>query len=324
MPDPARAAAGSTGGVLALDIGGTKTSAALVRDGAAGEVLTVPTPAQEGPAAILAAALDLAEAASGDASPLAVGIASAGVVDTARGRITHATDALRGWAGTEVAAAVSSRLGLPVAVLNDVHAHGLGEALHGAGRDASSMLLLAVGTGIGGCQVIGGEVVTGARGAAGHLGHLPVPEAEGIPCPCGRSGHLEGLASGPGILALARRLGAAGSDGTPVADGRALAALAVADPEGPEARAYTIAGRATGRVLGGALNLLDTDLVVLTGGVSAAHGMSGDGEPWRRALDAGLAKEAMDVVAATPIVPARAGQHAALLGAAAHASAHAL
>ncbi|MCT1435879.1 ROK family protein [Brachybacterium paraconglomeratum] len=306
--------------LLALDIGGTKTTAALVgHDGEAAAVLaarTVPTPAQDGPDAVLDAA-DAAlrtvredgAAGSAPAPPHALGIASAGVVAPGTGRITHATDAIRGWAGTELGAALAARQGLPTAVLNDVQAHGLGEAHHGVGRGRRSLLLVAVGTGIGAGLVTDGQVLTGGQGAAGHLGHLPVAAADGVPCPCGRTGHLEGLASGPGILALARRLGAPERI---TRSGQELAAAARAGQEQALA-AYRIAGGATGAVIGGALNLLDVEVIALTGGVVGAS------REWEEALRAAVREQTMDVVATTEILPARAGVHAALLGAAEHA-----
>ncbi|GAA1490185.1 ROK family protein [Brachybacterium sacelli] len=308
MPDP----------VLALDLGGTKIRAALVTgagtvDGATAtprleRVATVPTPAADGSAAILGAALGLAEQVRDGAAIEAVGISSAGVIDTLRGSVTHATGSLAGWAGTALAPVFSEHFAVPVGVLNDVHAHGIGEARFGVGRDRGSLLLVAVGTGIGGCHLIGGSPVLGSRGAAGHIGHLAVPEAEGVPCPCGRVGHLEGLASGPGIVGLAGRLGA----DVAITDGHGLARAA---REGGEAarEAYRLAGFATGRALGGLLNVLDAEVVALTGGVSEAE------SPWRDAVADGLAHDAMDVVADTPVLSARAGTHAALLGAAARA-----
>lgn len=309
--EPAPAVDGAA--VLAVDIGGTKTTAALVEVGAgSARVLahrTAPTPAPEGGAAVLEAALRLAEEIRGGTAIAAVGVASAGVIDGARGRVSHATSSLPRWAGTDVAGAFSDRFAVPARVLNDVHAHGLGEARFGAGVGASSMLLAAIGTGIGGCHVVDGRVMTGAHGAAGHIGHVPTAEAEGIPCPCGRTGHLEGLASGPGILALAERLGAPTAA---LGSGRALARAAAAGDE-TALCAYAIAGRATGRMLGALLNVLDVDVVALTGGVS------GVGPFWLDPLREGLAAESMDVVASVPVVPATAGVHAALLGAAAHA-----
>ena len=296
--------------VLALDLGGTKTTAALVAtDGVSAQVLhraTRATPAPEGAAAVLAAALSLAADVLGarpDAAPVAVGIASAGVVDPLRGVITHATDHLPGWPGTDLAGAFGRRFGVPVACLNDVHAHGLGEAVFGAGVGAASMLLVAVGTGIGGCHVIDGSPVLGATFSAGHIGHVAVPEATGVPCPCGRIGHLEGIASGPGIHAgfLARE-GVA-------ADTREIAALAAAGDQ----RASAVirgAGFATGRVIGGLLNVLNPQIVVLTGGVAEI------GELWLDAVRSGVTHDAMDVAAGTALVSATAGVEAALLGAA--------
>jgi len=310
VPDGARLA-------LALDIGGTKTTAALVdATPSRARVLTArtaPTPARAGASAVLGCAVELGARLRGelprDSQVRAVGIAAAGVVDADRGVITHATEALPGWPGTDLAAAFRARFGVPVRVLNDVHAHGVGESRFGVGRGSSSLLLVAVGTGIGGCHVLAGRAVTGTRGAAGHLGHVVVPEADGVLCSCGRRGHLEGLASGPGILALARRLGA---DDASTVDGPSLAAAARAG-SAPAGRAYEIAGRATGRVIGGLLNVLDPEVVALTGGVV------GVGGAWRSALLDGIAEQAMDVVARTPVRDAAAGVHAALLGAAATA-----
>ena len=349
MPDP----------VLALDLGGTKIRAALVsgagpvdavarpmgkppagRPPRVERVATVATPATEGRAAILEAALALAESVRDGADIAAVGISSAGVIDATRGRVTHATGSLSGWAGTDLTGPFAARFAVPVSVLNDVHAHGIGEARFGVGRDRSSLLLIAVGTGIGGCHVLGGSAVLGSRGAAGHVGHLAVPEAEGVPCPCGRIGHLEGFASGPGIVQLARRLraealtpeeaigtGPTGSDGShrldrrrgdvgptspAYADGHDLA-RAAHDGDPVALEAYRLAGFATGRVIGGLLNVLDAEAVALAGGVSDADG------PWSDAVRQGIAHDAMDVVAATPVLPAEAGAHAALLGAAARA-----
>ena len=300
--------------VVALDLGGTKTTAALVEvGGTTARVLhrrTRPTPAADGAAAVLASAVSLAAAVvaeavaeSGTTTPVAVGIASAGVIDPFRRVVTHATDHLPGWPGTDLAGAFSEQFGLPVAALNDVHAHGLGEALFGAGVGHTSMLLVAVGTGIGGCHVIDGVPVLGASFSAGHIGHIAVPEATGVPCPCGRIGHLEGIASGPGIHAgfLARE-GVA-------ADTREIAALAASG----DARATAVirgAGFATGRMIGGLLNVLNPEVVVLTGGVAEI------GALWLDAVRAGVAHDAMDVAAATALLPATVGVEAALLGAA--------
>lgn len=289
--------------ILAIDLGGTKTTAALVSDATTSRVQTVPTPARDGAERVLASALDLARRVAADAPITGVGIASAGVINPHTGVVESATDALPGWAGTRLAEAFATEFGVPTRALNDVHAHGLGEAVHGAGAGQGSLLLVAVGTGIGGAQVVRGQVHTGAHHVAGHVGHLAVPEAAELTCPCGRTGHLEGLASGPGILAAFQRAGGH------AADTREVAELAA---HGDSLARTTVdtAGWATGRVIGGLLNVLDPDVVVVTGGVAAV------GAPWWDALRRGVARDAMDHVAHTPIEPARHGVNAALLGAA--------
>lgn len=309
--------------MLALDIGGTKIAAAMSwPDGRLGTVHRVSTPAAEGPAAVLAAAVGAGRQALAGATPWLVGVGSAGVIDPVTGVVRHATDALPGWAGTPLAAHLGAEFGARAYALNDVHAHALGEARHGAGRGHRDVLVVAVGTGIGGAIVHDGRVLTGAHALAGHLGHLPCAEAAGLTCPCGRRGHLEALASGPGIAAaytrqMTARPGTETAHRGPavVRTGAEVAALATGTgPDSVAARAaLTLAGAALGRSLGGLLNVLDPDVVVLTGGVAAAP------ECWWAAVRAGVAEQAVDLVAGTPLRPAQAGPGAALLGAAAHA-----
>ncbi|WP_147919107.1 ROK family protein [Ruania zhangjianzhongii] len=300
----------ATGPVLAADLGGTKITAGLVTtDGTLLARCTVPTQAQRGPDAVVAALVGALAAvqddavAAGAAAPVAVGIGSAGVVDSATGRIVSATDSIPGWAGTELGPRVSRALGLDARVLNDVHAHALGEATFGAGVGRASLLLVAVGTGVGGAVVRDGVVVTGARGLAGHVGHLPVPEAVGVPCTCGRSGHVEGLASGPGVLAAYRRAGGSAEDT------REVVARAEAG-EGLAGRVLRTCSFAIGRMIGGLLNVTDPEVVVLSGG------MAGAGALWWQGMRDGVAYEAIDLVAGTAVLPATAGPDAALFGAA--------
>ncbi|WP_205413076.1 ROK family protein [Austwickia chelonae] len=297
---------------LAVDIGGTKIAAALVDP--AGRILDrrgARTPAESGAAAVLDCALDLGREITAGHRIDVVGIGSAGVIDPCTGTVTHATDALPGWPGTPLAKAFAHAFAVPARALNDVHAHALGEARYGAGRGHRSMLLVAVGTGIGGAQVMNGSVLFGEHFVAGHIGHLAAPEAQGIRCSCGRDGHLEGLASGPGILAAFRRAGGEAEDTRAVV---ALASRSTAQTEDPSAalaaRTLDICGRATGRVIGGLANILDPAVIILTGGVADI------GETWWRSVREGMAVEAMDAVADTPLLPASAGQDAALLGAA--------
>ena len=150
---------------VAVDIGGTKIASALVTVEGSGlpsvsEKSEIPTPAQSGSKAVVEAVyesvrrcLDLA-----NETPAGIGIASAGVVNTETGSITSATDLIIGWAGTPLGKLVEEEFGLPVAVLNDVHAHALGEWTYGAGKGFDSMLAVAVGTGIGGAIISDGKL----------------------------------------------------------------------------------------------------------------------------------------------------------------------
>lgn len=301
--------------VLTLDIGGTKIAAAIVSDGRVeGMPLSVATPATEGADAVLAACVTAARrvlSRPGGESPRPglVGVSSAGVIDSDTGVVTHATDLIRGWAGARLAERLQDALGMPAHCLNDVHAHALGEARYGAGRQVRSMLLVAVGTGIGGAHVVEGQVLVGDHFAAGHVGHVTVPEAVDQPCSCGRTGHLEAVASGSAVLAAYRRLSGTEATGADLGD-----ALGDAGSRGDAARAVvSAAGYATGRAIGSLVNVLDPGLVVLSGGLTRA------GDAWLRPLTEGVLESALDALAGIPVVPAVTGDAAPHLGAAAFA-----
>ncbi|MEV4187849.1 ROK family protein [Streptosporangium canum] len=292
--------------VVGVDIGGTKTSAGLVdSSGTLLAVRTLPTPAAQGPAAVLDTAAGLvAEVASGAGDVTAVGVGSAGVVDPRRGVIVSATGAITGWAGTDLRGEVSRRLGLPVTVGNDVHAHALGEQWRGAAAGYADVLLVAVGTGIGASVVLGGRVLRGAHSVAGHAGHVPAVAAAGRPCPCGGRGHVEAVASGPAMLAEYRARAAAAVSG--LADVARLAA------QGDRIAVSVLTGGAAalGSTIGGLMNVIDPEVVVVGGGVAAC------GELWWQALREGIAAEVLPALREVPVGPAALGGDAALLGAA--------
>lgn len=289
---------------LALDIGGTKTAAALVtEDGALLDRRRSRTPAAFGADAVMTEALGMAHALTVDHAPVGVGIGSAGVIDTDTGTVRSATDALPGWAGTDLRGTFHRELGLPVSVANDVHTHALGEHWQGAARDHECVLFVAAGTGVGGALLIDGAVHIGVRSAAGHLGHVPVPEANGLVCPCGANGHVEAVASGPALV-RAHRL--AGGQVT-----RLEEVVAAADRGDPSARAVLASGaRSLGTALAGAANVLDPDLIVLGGGVTAA------GEHWWPHLRQGIADGTIPALRGLPVAESQLGADAALLGAA--------
>lgn len=302
--------------IVAVDIGGTKIACGLVTlgDGAPRieSVEKVPTEADRGGAHVLSVVIEQVAAAvkRADATPVGVGISSAGVVNPRTGDITFANSLMPGWGGTALASEVAAACGLPCRVLNDVHAHALGEARWGAGREAQSCLVVAVGTGVGGAFVERGHVMLGAHDEAGHIGHVCCPAASGVPCSCGAEGHLEPVAAGPGIVSEYVRLGGAGTlpDGRPV-DGAEIDRRAAAGDEaarGAEARA----GHALGEVLGSMCNMLDPACVILSGSVAQC------GPDWSGALRSSFAAQAMPPVSKTPLVGGDLAGDAPLIGAA--------
>lgn len=309
---------GKTRRVVAVDIGGTKIAVGIVEFGGAAPVVTavekVPTLAQEGGSAVLARVLDAVRRALGrvgEAGPVAgVGISSAGVIDPRTGDVTFANDLMPGWGGTALGQAVEREFGLPCRVLNDVHAHALGEARWGAGRGQSSCLVAAVGTGIGGAFVERGQIMLGAHDEAGHIGHVCCPAAAGVPCSCGATGHLEPVAAGPGIIDEYVRLGGdtTQADGSPM-DGAEIDRRAANGDEAARA-AEARAGRALGEVLGSMCNMLDPACVILSGSVAQC------GPAWSGAMREAFAGQAMPPVRATPVIPGELGGDAPLIGAA--------
>ena len=238
-----------------------------------------------------------------------MGISSAGVVDPATGDITFANELMPGWGGTHLGAEVTAATGLPCAVLNDVHAHALGEARWGGGKGLASVLVVAVGTGIGGAYVEDGAIMLGAHNEAGHIGHVACIAAAGVPCSCGATGHLEPVAAGPGIIQEYVRLGGDETlpDGTPI-DGAEIdrrAAAGDAAAQGAERRA----GLALGEVLGSMCNMFDPAAIILSGSVAKC------GPSWSDALTEGFMGQAMPPVQATPIVDGALADDAPLIGA---------
>ncbi|MDO5656717.1 MAG: ROK family protein [Paracoccus sp. (in: a-proteobacteria)] len=294
--------------VIGVDLGGTKIAAARVdQAGAVGEVVTTATP-RSGPDAIIDAVTALIRPLTGP-DVVAVGIGSAGVVDSRSGRVLSATDTLPGYAGTELAARVSAELGLPVVAQNDVDAHAMGEFWMGAARGTGSALVVAVGTGIAAGLIFGGRVVRGAHHVAGEIGHFPTPLAAHLRCPCGRKGHLEAIASGAGIAAHYAALGGAPSDTRAIVTrahgGEALALRAIAE-----------AARALGGVIAGLVTTFDPEVVVLGGGVAEI------GPLWWTPLEDEIRSQLIEPLAEVPLRRSTLGGQAPILGAAKQALDH--
>ena len=179
-----------------IDVGGTKLLGVVLDD--AGSVVReerAPTPQGSGP--LLDGLVDLARSL-GPVDSLGIGIA--GLV-TRRG-VLRAAPNLTIDSEFEVAGDVGRALGIPVGVDNDATCATVAEWQWGAGRGASDMAMITLGTGIGGGFVSGGVVQRGDNGFAGEFGHMVV-DPSGPPCPCGRRGCWERYASGNGLAYLA-------------------------------------------------------------------------------------------------------------------------
>lgn len=307
--------------VCAVDIGGTKIAAAIMRFDGPDEVpaavyeAEVPTCAAEGGEAVYsrveAAVCDALAHASGEV--VGVGVGSAGVIDPRTGCVVYANQIMPGWGGVELGPRLAAATGLPVAVMGDVHAHALGEARWGAGRGCWSVLCLGIGTGIGGAYVEEGRVMRGFHGAAGHMGHIESAAAAGRSCACGREGHLESVASGTSIGRIFDERYGRVDPARPTV-GRDVNDLVAAGDE----RAIEVvdeAGRALGASLGSLANVLDPEVIVLSGGV--IHGSDGWRSPtWHDAILTGYRSQALDPLQDTPIVIGELEGLAPLIGAA--------
>ncbi len=269
--------------VLSADVGGTGIGAGVV--GADGQVhFAEETPTLGGgPGTVLETLLALLQRMQARAVAAGIGLAGCGIgvpgpVDTRAGRVGPDVQNLPELAGCPLAASVAARTGLPTVIDNDVNALTLGEARFGVARGLRSFVLLALGTGVGGGVYLNGDIVRGASGYGGELGHATV-KLDGRPCFCGGRGCLKAYVAGPDIAAQAREaLGGPAPRG-----GSRLLALGGGDPGALTARHVFEAAaagdplaaavveqvcRALGAALGAVLNGLNPEAIVLTGGVA--------------------------------------------------------
>jgi glucokinase len=309
--------------VAGVDLGGTKILAGIVdaRNRVLGRA-KVATPAEEGNTAILYALVEAVTRAAEEAGVVlpelaGLGVGSPGPLDAERGVIPFSANLnVRDFA---LASDLSSAVGRPVLLRNDVRVGGYGEYHLGAGRGHHSMLAAFVGTGIGGCIILDGKVVEGVTGNAGEVGHL-VLKRGGPTCGCGRKGCMEALAS---RSAIARRIAKAAKKGHHTSLAPKLGIKQDRLKSKDLAAAYTagdpVTVREVGRAaeylglgLGGLINVLGPEIVVLGGGVTEALGA-----PYVDLVRASArARILADPDHQIRIEPAALGDDAGLLGAA--------
>lgn len=309
--------------VVGIDLGGTKILAGVVS--AENRILgraKFPTPAQEGAQAILDAIVDCVDGALADArlsrSDIAsVGVGSPGPIDADTGIIRFSANLnVRNFA---LAPELGAVLGPPVLLQNDVRAGGYGEFRLGAGVGYSSIIAAFIGTGIGGCLIHEGKVVTGSTGNAGEIGHITV-KAGGPKCGCGARGCLEALAS---RTAITRRILKALQKGRTTVLQEKMArkggrlksgdlAEAVASGDHVAVKEVSRAAFYLGLGLGSLINVFGPQIVIIGGGVAGALG-----DPWLEQVRASARARALtDPNGQVRIERAALGDDAGMLGAA--------
>lgn len=191
--------------IIAIDIGGTNIKYGTVSvDGALTDTGIVPTEDYKGREKLLSKLGDIIEGQMSRAHEvIGIGISTAGQVDSHRGSITFATDALPGWTGTEVKGILEQRFNLPAFVNNDVNAALLGEFWQGAAKGKDDVLMITLGTGVGGGIIKDNEIFYGARYLAGEFGHIKL-YPQGRLCACGLEGCYEQYASTSALIRMAR------------------------------------------------------------------------------------------------------------------------
>lgn len=290
---------------LGLDLGGTNLKWAVVEsDGESWRTLgtdSVPSRAEGGPDAVIEGLCDVGLAAMAVwPGVVSVGIGVPGLYDPARGTTRFLVNVPGDWDGRSVARPVADALGVRAFLVNDARAFGLAELRLGAGRGASCMVGLTLGTGVGGVIAVGGHVLQGHDGTAGEIGHQTI-DPDGPWCGCGNRGCLEAYARADQVAA---------------ACGTATAEEAVCRAR--EGDALAIAGLASvGRYLGiGIANMvavLSPDRVVLGGGVAQA------GELLLEPIRAELRRRVhVTSLAEVELLPAELGTWAGAIGAAVH------
>jgi glucokinase len=263
---------------IGVDVGGTKVAAGVVDDH--GRILAkvrrpTPSTSPHETAAVIAEVVEILKSKYEQVE--AVGLGAAGFVDETRSMVLFAPNLA--WRDEPIKQKVESKVGLPVMVENDANATAWGEAKFGAGRGEPHMLLITLGTGIGGALILDGRLYRGRHGIGGEFGHYRVVP-DGRRCGCGNRGCWEQYASGNALVAEARELARV----SPALAGRLLE-LGDGSPSGISGPEITEAAREgdkaalecfrsvagwVGQGLADLAAILDPGTFVIGGGLSAA------------------------------------------------------
>ena len=261
-----------------IDIGGTTVKIGLVAE--TGEIVTrweVPTRKGSDPAGLLKdvkISLEncMAERNMEKADILGIGMAAPGPV-TEDG-VLHGCVNI-GWGDVDLDDLAEDVIGIsPVRIGNDARVAALGEAAYGAGQDAESMLMVTLGTGVGGGVVLDGKILMGMSGVAGEIGHMTIDPYETETCGCGKKGCLEQYASATGMVRAAERFLKEKNMDSVLRQKEAVSAKDLWDAaKAGDKLANEIVDFVCDRLgsaLANAIYLVDTEMIVIGGGVCAA------------------------------------------------------
>ena len=176
--------------VIGIDLGGTAIKLGrFLKDGTCVNSLTVPTPQPSTPKAVLNTIVNAVQELNINQNCLAIGLGTPGPADET-GRIAKVAINLSRWQDVPLADWLETETGLPTTIANDANCAGLGEAWLGAGKNFKNLILLTLGTGLGGAIILNGHLFTGRLGAAGELGLITL-NFDGPPCNSGNQGSFE-------------------------------------------------------------------------------------------------------------------------------------
>lgn len=283
--------------VLGIDLGGSAIKLGrFTADGTCLQSLTVETPQPATPTDVIDAMAGAIAQIDPNQQCLAIGVGTPGPVD-ATGRIARVAINLANWRDVALADTLEAQTNRPVILANDANCAGLGEAWLGAGRQYRNLILLTLGTGVGGAIILDGKLFVGHQGAAGELGLITL-NPDGPPCNSGNCGSLEQYVSVP---AIRRRTGIEPAQ---------LGALA-ADGDAQALTFWESYGKHLGAGLASLIYVLTPEVIVIGGGVSASAQFffpSVQAEIERRVLPS--SRPGLE------ILPAQLGNQAGIVGAA--------
>ena len=259
---------------VGIDIGGTKILGALVDElGKVVQEKRIASPAQYPDQLVDEVAGLITELVETEREVAGIGVAAAGFIDAERSSVLYAPNL--NWRNEPLKQRISQKVGREVVIENDANAAGWAEFRFGAAADFGSMMMLTLGTGVGGAVVADGKLMRGGFGIGGELGHVTVVDG-GHPCGCGRLGCVEQYSSGTALLRELRKIANSGSsEGArlrELANGSELsghhAHLAFQEKDAATMAEVEKAAEYLARAMGSLVAVLDPQVFVIGGGLS--------------------------------------------------------